>query len=352
MKNLQMIILVLAAAAGIASCTVKGKSTENKMPDVIPVKTMQPLNNAEGEGIKVSGQFTTDDEVMLSFKIGGVIERIYVKEGDAVHKGQLLATLNLTEINTQVQQAQLAFEKAQRDYQRVVSLHNDSVATLEQLQNAKTGVDVARQQLSAVQFNRSYSEIHAAKDGYILRKLANEGQVITSGTAVFQTNGAQSGNWMLRVGMSDKEWAAVKLNDEATIMVNAAPGKAYTGRISRKSEGADAASGAFTVDIKLNGEQPKSLAAGMFGRAVIKTENNTSETGIRAIPFDALLDGDGTTGYVFVTTDNKTAIKRKIQIAGMDQDNVLISGGLEDTDAVIVSGSAYLSDHSAIRVIQ
>ena len=70
-----------------------------------------------------------------------------VKEGDRVKKGQLLDTLKSTEIAAQVQQVNLALEKAQRDYQRASKLYKDSVATLEQLQNAKTGVDIARQNL-------------------------------------------------------------------------------------------------------------------------------------------------------------------------------------------------------------
>ena len=66
--------------------------------------------------IQTSGLFTTDDETYLAFKTGGIIEKIYVKEGDAIRKGQLLATLNLTEIEAQVAQARLSFEKAKRDF--------------------------------------------------------------------------------------------------------------------------------------------------------------------------------------------------------------------------------------------
>jgi multidrug efflux pump subunit AcrA (membrane-fusion protein) len=69
----------------------------------------------------VSGQFTTDDEVMLSFKTTGIINKIYVKEGDAIQRGQLLATLNLTEIDASLEQARLALEKSTRDHQRIMN---------------------------------------------------------------------------------------------------------------------------------------------------------------------------------------------------------------------------------------
>ncbi|MFX4370069.1 hypothetical protein ABTA37_20270, partial [Acinetobacter baumannii] len=77
----------------------------------------------------------------------------------------LIATLNLTEINAQVQQAEIAYEKALRDYKRVTNLYKDSVANLEQMQNAKTALDVAQQQVTAANFNKNYSEIKALTDG-------------------------------------------------------------------------------------------------------------------------------------------------------------------------------------------
>ena len=68
----------------------------------IPVKVL-PLKKEEvSQPVKVSGQFTTDDETTLSFKTGGVVNKVLVKEGDYIKKGQLLATLDLTEINAQV----------------------------------------------------------------------------------------------------------------------------------------------------------------------------------------------------------------------------------------------------------
>ena len=60
-----------------------------------------------------------------------------------------------------MQQAQLAYEKASRDLQRLTNLFNDSVATLEQVQNARTTRDLAAQQLNSARFNRQYSEIRA-----------------------------------------------------------------------------------------------------------------------------------------------------------------------------------------------
>lgn len=67
-----------------------------------------------------------------------------VEEGQAVRPGQLLAVLDLTEINAAVMQANQNVEKLQRDYDRVNNLHKENAATLEQLQNIATALEVAK----------------------------------------------------------------------------------------------------------------------------------------------------------------------------------------------------------------
>ncbi|RYZ55304.1 MAG: efflux RND transporter periplasmic adaptor subunit, partial [Sphingobacteriales bacterium] len=319
--------------------------------EVIPVKIVVPESNFSGASLNVAGKFTTDDEVFLSFKTGGIIQRIFVKEGEAVTAGQVLATLNMTEINAQEKLASIGYEKAKRDHRRVMNLFRDSVATLEQLQNAETAVDLALQQLTAAKFNKSYSEIRAPKSGYVLRKIANEGQVVSPGTNVLQTNSAAGDNWIFKAGLGDRDWSKVKINDPVIVETEAAPGVKMDGYVLRRSEGVDPATGVFTIDIKLKGKNPAFIASGMFGNATIQV---SAATGLKtwAIPYDAIIDGDGRSGYVYVTNDNKTAARRKVSIVSMEKDLVLVDGGLEPSDHVIVSGSAYLTDNSPIKIIQ
>jgi RND family efflux transporter MFP subunit len=350
MKTSSIILFLLGAWVIQACSSSEGKNNKAIVnSDQIPVEIMK-LEKKEIQGeVQASGQFTTDDETYLSFKTGGVIEKIFVKEGDAIHEGQLLATLKLTEINALVSQARLGFEKASRDFERVSNLYKDSVATLEQFQNAKTGLDVATQQYDAAKFNRSYSEIRALSNGFVLRKMSNQGQVIEPGASVFQTNGAKKGKWILKTGVSDKEWSKLSLNDKAVVYTDAANGQSFAAFVSRKSEGADASTGSFTIELTLTGKLPSSIASGMFGKAII-TPSHSSQAW--SIPYDALLDGDSQTGYVFITNDLKTARQVEVTVAGIDRDHVLISKGLEDAQALIISGSAYLRDSSLIRVIE
>lgn len=322
------------------------KEVLNVNTEKIPVKVMNIAPEEISSVLQTSGVFTTDDETLLAFKTGGVIEKIYVKEGDAIKKGQLLAKLNLTEIDAQVAQARLGYEKAVRDQQRVKNLYQDSVATLEQFQNVNTALEVAERQYEAARFNRSHSEIHAVSNGFVLRKMASEGQVISPGAPVLQTNGASQSNWKLRVGISDREWALVSVGDKATITTDAIPDKTLEASVTRKAEGSEMMGGAFNLELTLK-DPHVNLASGLYGKAVIETKKKQTAW---SIPYEALLDGNAQSGYVFTLGDSNRAHKTIVQIMRIDHQHVLISSGLENVKQIVISGSAYLKEGSTVEI--
>ena len=348
MKTLQSIILATVVTLGTLACGSKGETMKTQIPQGrIPVKVQSLEQESSEIQIQASGKFTTDDETMLSFKTGGIINQVLVGEGDRVKKGQLLATLDLTEVTAGVNQAKLGYEKALRDYERAQRLLADSVATLEQAQNAKTALDIASQVLDAAKFNLSYSQIRAVKDGFVLKKFANVGQQVSVGSPVFQTNGIGKNDWTLKATLSDKDWALVQEGSPAEIFTGVEAEKSYAGKVTKKSQSADPMTGTYGVEIEFTGERPSYLASGMFGTVSI----NASELGKSwYVPFEALLDANGGEGFVFVTADDATAIKIPVKIGKVFPDRVQIVGGLDGYSKLVVTGSAYLSDKSPIQI--
>ncbi|MBI1779768.1 MAG: efflux RND transporter periplasmic adaptor subunit [Sphingobacteriales bacterium] len=344
------IFYTIAAFVVLQAC--KSKATETKSiinTDVIPVKLMAINSDTNLAAITASGIVSTENEAKLSFKIGGVIESVLVKEGDKVKAGQLLATLKSVEIAAQVQQVQLAVEKAQRDYQRASNLYKDSVATLEQLQNAKTGVDIAKQNLQQVLFNQQYSKIYSPVDGFVVKKNGNAGELASSGSPVIILNALSAKNkWILKAGLSDKEWASVEVGNKATIIVDAFPGKTFNAVVSKKALAADAVSGSFPVELQIDfgNEKP---AVGMFGNvSIVPTHSSVGFS----IPYEALLEASGKKGYVFVTDDKKTVRKVEVIISDISNNTAYIADGLQGYKYVVTSGSPYLNDNSTITVQQ
>jgi len=124
MKKIQLLSLI-AAISVLYACNEEDKS-KNSLgeTDVIPVKISTVSALGLPRKISATGLVSTENEARYAFKIGGVINRVLVEEGQFFKKGQLLATLNSTEIAAGLEQASLNVDKTQRDYTRAVNLYN------------------------------------------------------------------------------------------------------------------------------------------------------------------------------------------------------------------------------------
>jgi RND family efflux transporter MFP subunit len=346
--QISAVTILVAVAVTFVACNKKSKSTDTAMDTgEISVRTVTVVSKKISDPIVSSGFISSTREARLSFKTGGVIERIYVEEGQSVQKGQLLATLNLTEISSLVEQAKQGVEKAQRDYDRTKNLYADTVATLEQLQNAGTGLSIAKEQLSSALFNKSYSEIRAASDGKITRKLMNEGEIVSPGLPVFAMNAVGVNDWVVKVGVSDKDWARLKIGNTATVKIDAYQEQTFTATVSLLSQAPDPTSGLYQVELKLQ-NTGKEIATGLFAKVEIKPADDA--TYITA-PIDAVVEGSGQNAFVFTVANNK-AQKLPVRVAFIRDGMALISAGINDGTSIITDGSAYLTDGVPVKVIQ
>ena len=341
-------LLMAAMAVVLAACN-GGSQAAQVTDDAIAVKVQPVTTTRYAPVLKYSGTMASTAEARLSFKIGGIISKIYVKEGDQVVRGQLLATLDLTEINAQVQQASQGVEKVQRDVNRVKNLYNDTVATLEQVQNATTQLQVAEESLHIARFNQQYAQIRATESGIILKKLMNEGELASSGTPVFTFNGTAGNDWVIRFGVSDKDWAVLKKGDKASVEIDAYPNKPFTGIITEIAQGADVASGTYEIEVKVLPGGSR-FAAGLFSTVQLQP---AAEQKVTLVPVEAIAEANDKSGYVYtVNADGKTVTKNKVLIAFLENNKAAIVSGLDSAVEVITEGVGYLTEKSIVKVIK
>lgn len=119
----------------------------------IPVAVEQIASDKESIPIYGIGRLSSDKETKLSFKTGGFISRMSVEEGAFVKKGSFLGALRTDEIDAQVLKAQRALEKSTRDLARVEMMYKDSVATLENVEDLTTLVEVNKADFQIAKFN-------------------------------------------------------------------------------------------------------------------------------------------------------------------------------------------------------
>ncbi len=332
-------MLLLAACGGAAPAREETIS-------LTPVKTAAVAQRNYVAPVVGSGIIGSDKEARLSFKTGGIIAQLNVEEGDAVHAGQLLGTLNLTEIHAQALQARQHYDQALRQQQRTQHLYNDSTATREELENSQTALEVAQQALHIAQFNEQYAAIYANQSGRVLHKLMNTGEVAAPGQTVYVINSTNANDWVIHTGVADRDWARLALGDTSTLSLDAYPGKTLKAILTERGEAADPATGTFPIKLKVL-PGGLTLANGLTAKINIYPSQAVP---LAFIPVEAITEVNHTTAYVYtINADGRSVTRHAVNIACQLKDAVGVDKGLENISRVVTDGAAFLRENSFVK---
>ncbi len=339
-----LLLVVLTSVLVFSFCTEKQEPSVKD--NTVTVKTATVMKEEVSIPVHSSGKLSSSSEIKLSFKTGGIIRNIYKDDGDKVKRGEILAKLNLSEINSQVAQAREGFQKAERDLNRIENLYKDSVVTLEQLQNMRTAFEVAKSNLNIAEFNKEHSTITAPTDGIILKRYNEAGEIIGPGAPVFLF-GSENSGWIVKVGITDKDVVRLSTSDSAVVKVDAYPGHDFKAFVTEVGASANPHTGTFEVELTLVSTDKK-LSSGF----VAKVDISPSQKEVyKTIPIEALFEAHGNEGYVF-TYDPKTmtSVKTNITIKKILSDKIIVASGLDSINEVITDGVEYLSGGQKVIV--
>jgi multidrug efflux system membrane fusion protein len=343
MKSIKFVILIiLLCPAGCRDKTIKApvdEITRVKVIEITPETVSIPVHS--------SGILASSEEMKLSFKTGGIVAKINFREGDKVRKDQVLATLNLSEIRANVNLARNVYEKALRDWTRAKNLYADTVATLEQLQNATTALSIAESNLSIAQFNLSHSTILAPDDGVILKQLVKTNEMVASGYPVFLF-GTSGKFWRVKSGLSDRDVVKINQGDSASVIIDAYPDIKFSAVVDQVSGMSNPMTGTYEVELSLE-DMGYRLAAGFV--AGIDIYSAVKQAFIM-LPVGSVIDADGKKGFIWSVTDSGTVKKLEIEIEILSGQKVAVRGIPDSVRKIVSEGAAYLKDGMNVEVVK
>jgi membrane fusion protein, multidrug efflux system len=339
MRTLALLLMLVLAACS--------KQPEQAAPRPTPVRVQAATTGPATPPISTQGIVAIKGEMKLSFKVAGVIRSIHVREGQEVKKGTRLAEIELTEVNAQVEQARQLAAKAQRDVERGERLYNDQVISLEQLQDLRTQASVAQAQLNGAEFNRGYAVITAPGDGVILRKLAEERELVPGGEPVL-IMGTHDRGYIVKAALSDREVVRLKLGDPAEIRMDAYPDQAIAGSLAEIAGAADSRSGMFPVEVRFD-SVPVSLASGLVAKLNLHSAASRQRL-LTYIPIGAIVEGSGDRASVFVVEGDRVK-RRPVRVAFIAPEAVALADGVEPGERVVTDGALYLQDEERIEIV-
>jgi RND family efflux transporter MFP subunit len=339
-------LLVAAAWIVLVSCTQKGKELTKTSDDDVAVEVWQIGKASLSNQINSAGVLASKAEIKLGFKTGGMIKRMYVNEGQFVKAGQLLAELDMSEIEAQVNQAKIALQKANRDYNRIKKLYDDEAATELNLQDAHTGFEMATQTVQAALFNQKLSRIYAPVAGRILRKVAEQGELIVPFAPALLL-GTTDAAFVVTIGLSDKDLVKIQIGNPADIELDAYPGEVFRAKVTQIAQAVNPVTGTFEVELQLS-PSGHTLASGFVAKATLFPNQDAP---VLVLPIEAIVEVEGNEATVFVYDELKQEARmQKVKIGNKVASQVAIQSGLVANQQVITKGAGFLVDHQKVKV--
>jgi membrane fusion protein (multidrug efflux system) len=279
----------------------------------------------------------------------GQIKAIYVKQGDVIHKGQLILKLDnsvaqqsVNAVREQLGSVQAQLDLAKSLYQRQKNLWDQHIGTEVQLLQYKTNVQALENQLKAIQANVRTAQ-EQANQGNVYSDVTGTVDEVTAHVGETFSGNPQAGGYIKIVNKADlkitlivPENYATKVSKGTDVLIEIPDiNKSFSGKISFISQTIGTINRGFTAEVKV----PAGMALRPNQIALVKILDYSAPNAI-AIPVNTL-ETDENGKFVLVAVkegERMVAKKKKVTIGELYGDNIEIKDGLQEGDQLITRG--------------
>lgn len=334
---------VLALPAGLAILTGCGKAHQDHTDAQLELPSVQVRTQiVEARQIaavaEVVGTVRARLRATLEAKASGRITELPIVLGQRVRKGDLLARLEAPEIQARLDQAEAAFQQAERDRTRNSSLLGKQAVSRAEYDAVEARYRVAKGALAEARAMIGYLEILAPFGGVVTKKRADVGDLAAPGKPLLDLEDPAK----LQLEADVPETIASKIQQDARLKIRVMQGRAdLTGTVAEMSPIADPASRTFRVRLDL--PAGCSMRSGQFARLLVPAGEAFS---LRVPALAVVQRGQMEIAYV---VEKRRACLHLVKTGRRGRDEVEILSGLDSGDAVVVDSPQQLVDGQPVR---
>jgi multidrug efflux pump subunit AcrA (membrane-fusion protein) len=390
--------VVISLAAILGACSSRPKGTQ--APAAVPVKVGRPHRIQAPATVPVSGSVVSPENPSnIAFLVSGKVIQVGPREGDFVKRGQVLAVIDPTDYSLAVsaavaqtaaakavmekvdspvrpemlEQARVAFERAQDEYQRMKQVYDSKSLPPNDFQKFKAAYEAARQQYDEAraggqkedraQVQAAFDQAVAAEkiarkhladatltaplNGFVASRSIELGDMASAGRPVFQI--VQMDPVEINVGVPETDIHLVRVGQPAAVQVPALPGASFQGVVRVINVSADPSTRTYMVRIAV--PNPKhELRLGMIAEAQIRGDRQLD---VMTLAGDAIVhDPQGATIVFVYFPDQGRVYSRSVEVGTVYGTEVEIKKGLSGTELLVLAGQNKLRDGSAVAAVE
>lgn len=347
-------VACLLMALFLAACDRPVAETADS---VRPVKIFTVEDGGQ-QGVRYfPARLKAGDETVLSFKRGGHLQQLLVREGEQVKKGQLLAELDGTDLALRVRDRESIHQLAKVQYQRLTALAQKHFVSKAELDIKKAQLDSAAAALKIAREELGFTRITAPFDGVIANVNVSNYQIMSPALPVATLSSLDSLDVVFNV--PERLFSALEIGNRSyqpLVRLNHMPGLEFPAVYKEHTTRTDAGSMTYRVTLTMQRPPDLPMLSGMSGSVKINFDNLT---GIQpqsiVVPVEAVFNPDNTQrnqARVWVIKDENNQLhveERKVQAGQLTANGIEIREGLASGERIVAAGTGELNDKQTVR---
>ena len=296
--------------------------------------------------VDVQGAVQADNLVDVTSETPGRILRLLVKEGQAVSKGQLVAELDLEQLDKQIAEIEKSLELASTIYERQSRLWSQNIGSEIQYLEAKNGKERLEKSLETLNFQLTKAKVYSPASGLVDQEILQSGEMASPGAPIVQI--LNTNKLKVVVDVPENYLRSVRQGETVEIEFPALEQK-QSARVSLIGRTIDPSNRTFKVEANVRNAggllKPNLLA--------IMLINDHEEKDVVTVPLETVQQEVSGKDYVFITASGdkgKIVEKVYVETGRSYQGEVIISEGLKGGEELILEGARGLVEKELIKV--
>lgn len=314
------------------------------------VNTLTAKKEVFNHYLELQGDVSTKQNVLIYPEMAGTLQKVYVKEGDRVSKGQLLATIDDGGMSSQLSQLKSQATLAKTTFERQERLWKQNIGSEIQYLQAKTNYESSENMVSQAERQLGKSSIRAPFSGIIDNVIKDQGTVVApgQGSEVFRL--VNLSDMFIEVEVPETYLGSVVKGKEALVYFPVL-GDSITTKIRETGNFINPSNRSFEVEIPVPNKEGK-IKPNLTAK--VNINDYTSKNAI-LIPTSIISENAEGEQYVFVAeepnSENEAVVKRIIITTGKTQGaKIEVLSGLEDGNLIIKEGARSVKDGQKVKI--
>ncbi|WP_133471617.1 efflux RND transporter periplasmic adaptor subunit [Paraglaciecola marina] len=349
-SNLITILSLLLSVSLLSACGDSNETASQNEPseELIISVPVEITLLSKGD---ISSNYTTTavlepkEEAFVVPRASGIIENIYVEEGDYVEKGQVLAQIEPRRYHLNLDRAKADLVGVEKELAKINKVYNQKLVSDDTYDKLSAQFESAKATLSLAELDLKEATIVAPISGYIAERNAKVGNLTESFQRARMFHIVQQKELYGIVYLPEKELSKVFKNQQATLILTALDDTTIKAYVERISPVIDATTGTFKVTLRVPNTNNQ-LKSGMFAEVQLNYDTHKNSLLLARKSLIAIDDSIN----VFVV-ENGIASKQKISIGYQQGELVEVISGLTGNEQVVITGHQNLRDQAPVEII-